>query len=389
MPIILHPAAPWVIALAVLGLGVILWRSARSRKRIGRWLLAIAGGFGLLLGSMLLIGAGVSASKLASARSAWPAPGKLVDVGGYRLHVSCEGPRTARTVVWLGGSYGQALWVQPSHKDMARTDRSCIVDRGGLGWSDTGPFPRSVDQVVAETRKALLGAGERAPFVLAGHSFGGLYAANYANRFPGDVAGLVLLDPTAPGWIGLSGAMGCGPQDGSALTMIGTMFGLAYVDALNPLRGPGPNPTRDRLGPLWEPLVAWELRPEARWSARSAMDEVCRNFYSIVRTPGALGDMPMLLIPQTPDLAEQTKYAPPGLSEAERRNYFQFMRHVPTEMAAMSSRSRTVFAPPAATHFFLDTRPVWTMAQVRGFLKSLDAVPPAPPASAAPPSGGS
>lgn len=372
MPLILHPATPWVIALAILVTGLIFWRSSREHQRVGRWLLAIPGVIGLALGSLLLIGAGVSAVKLASARAAYPAPGKLVDVGGYRLHVLCEGPQTARTVVWLGGSYGQALWVEPSHKEMAKTDRSCIVDRGGLGWSDTGPFPRSVDRVVTETRKALIGAGEKAPFVLVGHSFGGLYAANYASRFPGDVAGLVLLDPTAPGWIGLSGAFGCPAGDGSALTMVGTMFGLAYVDALNPLRGSAPNPTRDRLGKQWEPLVAWELRPEARWSSRSAMDQVCRNFYSIVRTPGALGDVPMLLIPQTPNIAQQIKYAPPGLSPAERKNYFQFMRTVPTEMAAMSSRSKVVFAPKDAGHLFLDTQPQWTMAQVRGFLKSLD-----------------
>lgn len=336
-------------------------------------MLAVPGVLGIVIGTLLIIGAGVSAAKMASARSAFPAPGKLVDVGGYRLHVLCEGPRTARTTVWTGGSYGQGLWVYPSAREMAKTHRSCIVDRGGLGWSDIGPFPRTVDQIASETRKALIGAGEKAPFVLIGHSFGGMYAANFANRYPRDVAGLVLLDPTAPGWIALFGASGCPAGDGSALTMLGTMFGLAYVDALNPLRGAYPNPTRDRLGPLWEPLVAWELRPEARWSARSAMDEVCRNFYSIVRTPGALGDLPMLVIPQTPDLAEQIKYAPPGLSATERKNYFQFMRVVPTEMAAMSSRGRVVFAPKDATHLFLDTQPDWTMAQIRGFLGSLDA----------------
>ena len=373
MPIILHPATPWVIALTILMLGLILWRSSREHRRGGRWLLAIPGVTGLVLGILLLIGAGVSAARMASARADYRAPGKLVDVGGYRLHVLCEGPRTARTIVWLGGSYGQALWVQPSHKAMATTDRSCIVDRGGLGWSDTGPFPRTVDRIVAETRAALIGAGEKAPFVLIGHSFGGLYAANYASRFPRDVAGLVLLDPTAPGWIGLEGAGGCPPGDGAPLTMIGTMFGLAYVDALNPLRSRAPNPTRDRLGALWEPLVAWELRPAARWSARSAMMEVCRNFYAIVRTPGALGDLPMLLIPQTPDPVQNAQYAPPGLTPAERQNYDRFMAYVPTEMAAMSSRSKVVFAPPGATHLFLDTQPAWTMAQVRGFLRSLDA----------------
>ena len=372
MPIILNPATPWIIAVAICVLGLICWRSSREHQRVGRWLLATPGVIGLLLGSLLLIGAGVNAAKLAAARTAYPAPGKLVDVGGYRLHVLCEGPKTARTIVWLSGSYGQGLWTFPSHKEMAKTDRSCIIDRGGLGWSDTGSFPRTVDRVLSETRKALIGAGEKAPFVLVGHSYGGMYAANYANRFPKDVAGLVLLDPTAPGWIGLEGSFGCQPGDGSPLTMIGTLFGLAYIDALNPLRQPGPNPTRDRLGKLWEPLIAWELRPEARWSSRSAMQEVCRNFYSVVRTPGALGGVPMLLIPQTPDIAQQIKYAPPGLSAAERKNYFQFMRTVSTEMAAMSTRSRVIYAPKDATHYFLDTQPEWTMAQIRGFLKSLD-----------------
>lgn len=370
-PFILWPAAPWLIAGSVIVVGLLAWFLSSRKTGAQRAMLRGAAGLVIVIGGALCLGAAVSAFRQSSAREAFKAPGKMVDVGGYKVHVWCRGPVSPVTTLIIPGGYSQGAWRAETAERLARTTRSCLIDRGGLGWSEVGPYPLSVEKIVRELHTALVKAGEKPPYVVVGHSYGGIYAANFAHRFRKDVAGIVLLDPTAPGWIAQGGASGCPAADGSPLTMLGTMFGLGYIDQLNPLRGPQETEDRKRLGKLWEPIVAWEMRPSARWAQRSAMDEVCRNFYSIARTPGILGDTPLLLVPQTPDLAEQDRYMPTGLSSAEQENYRAFNRFVHDEMAQFSSNSKVVLAPPGAGHGFPDTHPDFTDAAISEFIAGL------------------
>ena len=126
----------------------------------------------------------------------YPPPGRLVDVGGYRLHIHCLGPEGASgpTVVMDAGigecSLGWGL-VQP---EIARFARVCTFDRAGLGWSDPAPTPRTSRQIVSDLHALLTNAGIKPPYVLVGHSFGGLNARLYTSQFPEEVAGMVLVD---------------------------------------------------------------------------------------------------------------------------------------------------------------------------------------------------
>ena len=127
----------------------------------------------------------------------YPPPGRLVDVGGYRLHIHCLGPEGASggpTVVMDAGlgecSLGWAL-VQP---EIAKFARVCTYDRAGLGWSDPAPTPRTSRQIVSDLHALLTNAGVKPPYVLVGHSFGGLNARLYTGQFPEEVAGMVLVD---------------------------------------------------------------------------------------------------------------------------------------------------------------------------------------------------
>lgn len=127
--------------------------------------------------------------------SAWCAtpPGRMVDVGGRRLHLYCVGSG-APTVVFesgLGeGAYAWAL-VQP---EVGRRFRACAYDRSGIAFSDPDPGPRSVASLVGDLHTLLARSGERGPYVLVGHSLGGLLVRRFAMRYPDEVAGLVLLD---------------------------------------------------------------------------------------------------------------------------------------------------------------------------------------------------
>jgi len=123
--------------------------------------------------------------------AAAPVPtGRLVDIGGRKLHLLCTGSGSP-TVVLVAGGGGFAIdWalVQPP---LAATARVCSYDRAGLGWSDEGPADETVEQTVADLHELLQRAGERPPYVLVGASIGGIFIRAYQRAFPSDVAALV------------------------------------------------------------------------------------------------------------------------------------------------------------------------------------------------------
>ena len=121
-------------------------------------------------------------------------PGKLVDVGGYRLHISCAGGGSGPTVVLEYGhqaSYLDWYLVQPEIASFARV---CFYDRAGYGWSDPSPQPRVPSVMAEELRRLLHAAGEKPPYILVAHSFGSFNAVVFTHKFPEEVLGLVLVD---------------------------------------------------------------------------------------------------------------------------------------------------------------------------------------------------
>lgn len=126
------------------------------------------------------------------------APGKLVDIGGYRLHLYCSGGGGPTVVLEHGHRATYLDWyrVQPEISKFARV---CSFDRAGYGWSESSPKKR-VPSVMAEELHTLLHtAGEKPPYILVGHSFGVLNAIMFAHKFPQEVGGLVLVDGPAAG----------------------------------------------------------------------------------------------------------------------------------------------------------------------------------------------
>jgi pimeloyl-ACP methyl ester carboxylesterase len=128
-----------------------------------------------------------------NAQTAPPPPGKLVDLGGHRLHVNCTGQGNPTVVVENGLGDFSFDWILVQ-RQVSKFTRICTYDRAGYAWSDPGPKPRTVDQLNLELHDALLKLGEHGPFVLVGHSFGGPVIRNFAKTFPDDVAGMVLVD---------------------------------------------------------------------------------------------------------------------------------------------------------------------------------------------------
>ena len=118
----------------------------------------------------------------------------MVDVGGYSLHLYCTGEGGAPTIVMDSGLGGTVLDWQLVQPEVAEFARVCTYDRGGMGWSEPGTQPRTSQQFVEELHALLNNAEVQGPYVLVGHSLGGVNVQLYASQYPDEVAGMVLVD---------------------------------------------------------------------------------------------------------------------------------------------------------------------------------------------------
>jgi pimeloyl-ACP methyl ester carboxylesterase len=143
----------------------------------------------VLVISTLLLGAKVKADLIAK----YPPLGQMVDVGGYRLHIDCQGTGSPTVIMEAGLGEPSLMWalVQPQ---VSSTTRVCVYDRAGLGWSDKSPKPRTADIMVDELHTLLKNANIEGPYIMVGHSTGGMLVRLYAHAYPADVVGMVLVD---------------------------------------------------------------------------------------------------------------------------------------------------------------------------------------------------
>jgi pimeloyl-ACP methyl ester carboxylesterase len=169
----------------------------RGRPRLHRIGVLAARFFaGLMLFCLALAASGAGYEAIASRQDAvrYPAPGRLVDVGGYRLHLNCVGQGGPTVVLDAGaGEIGTLAWGSVP-TDLEASSRVCTYDRAGFGWSEPGPMPRTASQIVAELHTLLTNAGESGPYVLVGHSLGGKHVRLFAGQYPSEVTGMVLVD---------------------------------------------------------------------------------------------------------------------------------------------------------------------------------------------------
>jgi pimeloyl-ACP methyl ester carboxylesterase len=191
-PAMTRLAWAWAPALVVLA----VWVQRRTRRTVPgrRRLLIYPVALAILLAGL---GALAQAATKAPDVTAGAMPGRLVDVGGYRLHLSCTGTGAPTVVLLNGLGETSPLWARVNPV-IAVTTRVCAYDRAGQGWSDDSPNPADATSAATDLHRLLTAAGESGPFVLAGHSSGGVHALTYTHLYPADVAGVVLLDSASP-----------------------------------------------------------------------------------------------------------------------------------------------------------------------------------------------
>jgi pimeloyl-ACP methyl ester carboxylesterase len=178
-------------------LGLVIWTMLRAhrqlRSRTRRWLVYPL----LVVLGLSSIGGGYETVRESIDATAYPAPGQLIDVGGRRLHLNCTGTGSPTVVLEPGhGEVSSAMgWIAPA---VAQHTRVCVYDRAGRGWSDPADGLQDAVETATDLHTLLDRAHIPGPYVLAGHSFGGLYVLTFTAAHPDQVAGLVLLDSTAP-----------------------------------------------------------------------------------------------------------------------------------------------------------------------------------------------
>lgn len=129
----------------------------------------------------------------------FPAQGVLIEIeNGRRLQLDCRGAGTPVIILQAGGDVTGSLAWAPVHDQLAAKTRTCAYSRAGILWSDPRTDPFHPKEVATDLRAALTRAGVQGPYILVGHSRGGLYSLIFAGLFPDDVAGLVLADSSHP-----------------------------------------------------------------------------------------------------------------------------------------------------------------------------------------------
>lgn len=293
-------------------------RARRSLRGAGRWLVTAV--LALLVASSA--GATVQGVVAARTRDAHPAPGVVLEVRGHALHLDCRGHGTPTVVLFNGLGELSASWARVVD-GVEPTTRVCAYDRAGQGWSADVDQPQDGVAAAADLHALLAAAGERGPFVLAGHSIGGPYAMVYAQQYPAEVAGMVLLDSTSARQF--SDMPAYPTQYALMRRAYGVLPSLARL-GLGPLLVGSALPAEDAAT-----VDAMSATPRAASNSRdelTALPDVLRQAQRLT----SLGDLPLAVLTST-ETARDTD----GWAEAQDR------------MAALSTRAdhREVATPHA------------------------------------------
>jgi pimeloyl-ACP methyl ester carboxylesterase len=264
-----------------------------------------------------------------------PMPGRLLDVGGYNMHIECTGKGSPVVILdaGLGDSYISWRKVQP---EIAKVSRVCSYDRAGLGFSDSSPHPRTSKVIAEELHTLLHNTGITGPVILVGHSMGGYDVRLFASLYRNEVAGMVLVDASHPdqqkrfppalndldaGWLREEEFL-----EFATLFGIPRLLGFCGKDAK--VRAAECNFDSAREG------VA-ELKAFPESAAQTA-------------TTGSLGDMPLMVLSHDPSTPQ------PDLPEDLVKPTNDAWQKMQTELAQLSTHGAQVIAKNSGHYIQLD-----------------------------------
>ena len=324
----------------------------QNKKRIvlGIVLLISACLFLLLVGSYF---AGQSARADLAAQN--PPPGKLVDIGGRRLHLNCVGEGSPTIILEAGLNEFSVQWAV-IQEVLQATNRVCSYDRAGLGWSDVTDEPLTVDRAVSDLHKVLNEVNIAPPYLLVGHSFGGVNMRLFANQYPDNVIGMVLVDSAHEAQFDQLPAVFASATD----EVVGQFQSLDQMNrlgllALSPEQIPAPNlpdtaVTQYRAVLATTPYFATAVT-ESEAFPQYLQDAQAQNATNF-------GDLPIIILSR----GQSSPFV--GVSEAENAQYEETWQLLQADLLNLSSNTQQIVAEESGHYIHLD-QPELVIAAIR------------------------
>jgi len=372
--IIKNYAGPVLVSFMAFFAGLSFWSSTFLTSRISTLTACSLGGVLLTITIVLSGGVVYHFFRLKHADRLYPPLGQMIDVGGFKMHLLAEGENNKTpTMVWVPGGHGQGLFMYHFHKEAAKQTRSIIFDRAGSGWSEPGPLPRHTIREIEEFVTLMKRAGENGPFVMVGHSFGGLFSVNLAQRYPEMVQAVVLLDPSTPRFLAYLGDTIALPWLKTArFAALKANFGLGW----HKKESQQETSWYDCLEPMNQARLAREFSPGGLLVDPLAVLNTADRAIGLAQQPECLGDLPLLTILANPDPEENKKdldklWDDVGLSSIERKNAMIFLDAEAIHLKALSRVSELLFAPENSNHLFPYEHQEFVMEQIWEFVKRI------------------
>lgn len=263
---------------------------------------------------------------------------KLIDIGTHKLHIYCLGAGSPAIVIDVGAGGSYTSW-QHVQEQLAEDTRVCAYDRAGYGQSEPGPMPRDGRRAADELHRLLQNAGEEGPFLLVGHSLGGLNMQVFAASYPEQVAGVVLLDPSPLGWM-----MGDGFPELRDLFVQETAAMRAAADAARA----SSEPAEQAQAAFWEAVA-------------SEHEELFGQTAQQVGAISTFGRVPLLVIGAT---------EPDSRFGDDSEAFRQFWNNESRKLATRSERGRFLLAEGSSHNIHLDAPQLVTDAVREMLLES-------------------
>ena len=313
--------------------GASMWKWIRRSSLSAVGLIGLAQGTGLAYDQW---------SRWNTPRAFFPPPGDLVQFDGARSHLHCIGHGSPTILLEAGldpsGSYSWRR-VLP---DIAVTTRVCAYDRAGILWSEPRPGPRDAHRIADELHALLAAASEPPPYVMVGHSFGGLLVRVFAHRFKGEVVGFVLVDSAHPAGLYRMPLGAISPEPAPLRLLASKFFAATGVSRL-------------RAGPPKTPPQAYA---HSSMLAAQGEGQAFRASCAQVAETRKLDNSPLVVL--------TAGHIPPpsGMSEATQ-NVFHEIRLALQDELAMLSTNADQRVIPRAGHFVQLDDPAAVVTAIR------------------------
>lgn len=331
-----------------------------------------------VLSLAMAIGSAVHLYRVAEMERNFPAPGTFVELDGQKLHVVAEGPQNSGPIIVLfGGGHAPGTSMQFIHNALKQDYRSVLIDRPGTGWSGPAQFPLSTAGEARQMWEVLDEIGAEGPVMLAGHSFGGLLAANMARLRPERVHALVTMDATPPDVI----LYGPRLDELSSLASDPWWNGFLQLFALDykAIKGEPELPPAyaelDRkiahtMGKADAIQKAYATRPRAQMAAHSIFRELTPQGMAAVGYEtgffeGELGNVPLYVLAPQNSVGLNDVSTVRNAEEREALRLQKFYAVARERYLDYSNNSTRIVAPENSSHNFLYEYPEFTIDVLR------------------------